>query len=97
MAAPLAAAALEFAFAFDATSVRGVGGCVPNGTPGSSTAGIFTVKPEQLKVSLFAKAELIGSLDGTEPFALAFDEHGQTCNDEVIWTNRKFTGRANDA
>jgi hypothetical protein len=62
-----------------------------------SRATMLMIKLKQLKVSLFAKAELFGGLDGTAPFALAFDEHGQACDDEVIVTNRKFTGRADDA
>ena len=35
---------VEFALAFDATSVWfDAGGCVPNGTPGSSSGGTFTL------------------------------------------------------
>ena len=62
-----------------------------------SHATMFTIKFEQLKISLFAKAKLFGGLGGTKPFALAFDEHAQAGDDEVIRTNGEFTGGADDA
>jgi hypothetical protein len=62
-----------------------------------SLATMFTITLKQLKVSLFTKVELFGGLGGTEPFALAFDEHAQAFDDEVIRTNREFTGGADDA
>jgi hypothetical protein len=62
-----------------------------------SHATMFTIKFEQLKISLFAKAKLCGGLGGTKPFALAFDEHAQAGDDEVIRTNGEFTGGADDA
>jgi len=62
-----------------------------------SLATMFTINLKQLKVSLFAKLEFFGGLRGTEPFALAFDEHGQADDDEVILTNGEFTGGPDDA
>ena len=62
-----------------------------------SHATMFTIKFEQLKISLFAKAEFFGGLGGTKPFALTFDEHAEAFDDEVIRTNREFTGGADDA
>jgi hypothetical protein len=60
-------------------------------------ATMFTIEFKQLKISLFAKAELFGGLGGTKPFALAFDKHAQAGDDEVIRTNGEFTGGADDA
>ena len=52
-----------------------------------SCAAMFTVEFEQLKIALFAEVELVGGLGGAEPFALAFDEHGEAGDDEVIRKN----------
>ena len=60
-------------------------------------ASMFTIEFEQLKVSLFAEVELFGGLGGAEPFALAFDEHGQAGDDEVVRKNGDFSGGADDA
>jgi hypothetical protein len=60
-------------------------------------AAMGTIESKQLKISLFAEAELLGGLGGAEPFALAFNEHGQAGDDEVVGTNGKLTGRADDA
>jgi hypothetical protein len=62
-----------------------------------SCATLFTIEFEQLKISLFAEAELLGGLGGTEPFALAFDEHGEAGDDEVIRKNGELSGGADDA
>ena len=62
-----------------------------------SVASLFPVELEQLEVSLLADVELRSGLGGTEPFALAFDNHGQAGDDEVVRTNGEFTGGANDA
>ena len=62
-----------------------------------SCAAMFTIEFEQLKISLLAEAELVGGLGGTEPFALAFDEHGEAGDDEVIGENRELSGGADDA
>jgi hypothetical protein len=62
-----------------------------------SGASVFTVEFEQLKISLFAEIELLGSLGGAEPLALAFDEHGQPGDDDVIRKNRDLSGGAEDA
>jgi hypothetical protein len=62
-----------------------------------SRAPMVIIESKHLKISLLAKAELLGGLSGTEPFALAFDEHGQTGDDQVIGTNRKLAGGADDA
>ena len=60
-------------------------------------ASMLTVEFEQLKISLFAELELRGGLGSTEPFAVAFNEHGQPGDDEVVGTNGEFTGGADDA
>jgi hypothetical protein len=62
-----------------------------------SGASVFAVEFEQLKISLFAEVELLSSLGGAEPFALAFDEHGQPGDDEVICKNRELSSGADDA
>jgi hypothetical protein len=62
-----------------------------------SCASMFTIEPEQLKISLLAEVELLSGLGGTEPFALAFNEHGQARDDEVIRKNGEFSGGADDA
>jgi hypothetical protein len=62
-----------------------------------SRASMLTIEFEQLKISLFAEAELLGGLGGTEPFALAFDEHGEAGDDEVIGENGKLSCGADDA
>jgi hypothetical protein len=59
-------------------------------------ASMFTIEFEQLKVSLFAEAELFGGFGGPEPFALAFDEHGQAGDDKVVRQNGDFSGGADD-
>jgi len=60
-------------------------------------ASMFTIEFEQLKISLFAEVKLRGGLGGAKPFALAFDEHGQAGDDEVIRKNRELSGGADDA
>jgi hypothetical protein len=62
-----------------------------------SCAAMFTVEFEQLKISLFAEVELLGGLGGAEPFALAFDEHGQPGDDEVVRKNGEFSGGTDNA
>jgi hypothetical protein len=62
-----------------------------------SRASMLTIEFEQLKISLIAEAELLGGLGGTEPFALAFDEHGEAGDDEVIGENGKLSCGADDA
>jgi hypothetical protein len=62
-----------------------------------SRASMLTIEFEQLKISLFAEAELVGGLGGAEPFALAFDEHGEAGDDEVIGENGKLSRGADDA
>jgi hypothetical protein len=62
-----------------------------------SCASMFTIEFEQLKISLLGEAELLSGPGGTESFALAFDEHGEAGDDEVIRKNREFSGRADDA
>ena len=58
---------------------------------------MFAVEFKQLKVPLFAQVELLGGPDGTDPFALTFDEHGQPGDDQVVGKNGEFSGGANDA
>ena len=60
-------------------------------------ASMFTIEFEQLKISLLAEVKLGGGLGGAKPLALAFDEHSQAGDDEVIRKNREFTGGPNDA
>jgi hypothetical protein len=60
-------------------------------------ASMFTIEFEQLKVSLFAEVELFGGLSGAEPFALAFDEHGQAGDDEVVGKDGDLSGGADNA
>ena len=62
-----------------------------------SFASQFTIEFEELKISLLAEVELLSGLGGTEPFALAFNEHGQAGNDEVIRKNGELTSGADDA
>jgi hypothetical protein len=62
-----------------------------------SCASLYTIEFKQLKISLFAEAELLSGLGGTESFALALDEHGEAGDDEVIGKNREFSGWADDA
>jgi hypothetical protein len=62
-----------------------------------SWATLFTKEFEQLEISLFAEAELLGCLGGADPFALAFDEHGEAGDDEVIRKDGKLSGWAEDA
>jgi hypothetical protein len=62
-----------------------------------SSASMFTIEFEQLKISLLAEVELLGGLGGAESFALAFNEHGQAGDDEVIPKNGKLSGGADDA
>jgi len=62
-----------------------------------SVASLFTVEFEQLEVSLLADIELLSGLGCTEPFALAFDNHGQAGDHEVARTNWELSGGANDA
>ena len=58
---------------------------------------MFTIEFQQLKISLFAEVELLSGLGGTEPFALAFNEHGQAGDDEVVRKNGELSGGADDA
>ena len=62
-----------------------------------SCASMFTIQFEQLKISLFAEVELRSGLGGTEPFALAFNEHGEARDNVVVWKNGEFPGGADDA
>jgi len=62
-----------------------------------SRASMFTVEFEQLKIALFAEVELKGGLGGAQPFTLAFDEHGQPGDDEVVRKNGELSGGADDA
>jgi hypothetical protein len=61
-----------------------------------SRASMLTIEFEQLKISLFAEAELVGGLSGAEPFALAFDEHDEAGDDEVVRENGKLSRGADD-
>jgi hypothetical protein len=61
-----------------------------------SRASMFAVEFEQLKISLFAELELVGSLGGAESLALTLDEHGQAGDDEVIRKNWELSGGADD-
>ena len=62
-----------------------------------SRASMFTVEFEQLKIALCAEVELKGGLGGAQPFTLAFDEHGQPGDDEVVRKNGELSGGADDA
>jgi hypothetical protein len=62
-----------------------------------SCATLVTIAFEQLKISLFAEVELLGGLDGTKPFALTFNEHGQASDNEVVRKNWELSGGADDA
>jgi hypothetical protein len=62
-----------------------------------SRASMFTIEFEQLKISRLAEIELLGGLGGAEPFALAFDEHGQPGDDQVIGKNGEISGGADDS
>jgi hypothetical protein len=62
-----------------------------------SCGPLFTKAFQQLKISLSGKPKLVGGLDGAEPFALAFNEHGQSSRNEIIRPNWKIAGRADDA
>jgi hypothetical protein len=62
-----------------------------------SSTSMFTIEFEQLKISLFAEVVLLGGLGGAEPFALAFDEHGQAGDDPVVQKNGELSGEADDA
>jgi hypothetical protein len=62
-----------------------------------SWASVFPVEFEQLKIALFAEVELLGGPGGAEPLALAFDEHGQAGDDEVVGKNGKLSGGSDDA
>jgi hypothetical protein len=62
-----------------------------------SSASLFTIEFEQLKISLFAELEFLGGLGSAKPFALAFDEHGQPGDDQVVGKNGEFSGGADDA
>jgi hypothetical protein len=61
-----------------------------------SWAALFTKEFEQLEVSLFAEAELLGCLGGPGSLALAFDEHGEAGDDEVIGKDGELSGGADD-
>jgi hypothetical protein len=62
-----------------------------------SCASLFTVEFEELEISLPAEVELPSGLGRAETFALAFNEHGQAADGEVIGQNGELSGRANDA
>src|SRR5262249_42616349 len=62
-----------------------------------SVASLFTVEFEQLEVPLLAEIELLSGLGRTEPFALAFDNHGQAGDHEVARENGEFSSGANNA
>ena len=62
-----------------------------------SCASLFTIEFEQLKISWLAEIELFGGLGSANPFALAFDEHGQPRDDQVVGQNGEFSGGADDA
>jgi len=62
-----------------------------------SCASVFTIEFEQLKISLFREVKLLGGLGGAESFALAFDEHGQAGDDEVVGKDGEISGGADDA
>ncbi len=49
----------------------------------------------ELEVALFAVAEDLGGLDGTQAQALAGDEHGQFAGDFVVGGERQGAARAN--
>jgi hypothetical protein len=59
-------------------------------------ASLFTKESEQLEISLLAETELFGGLGGTGPLALAFDEHGEPGDDEVIRKDGEFSGGSDD-
>jgi hypothetical protein len=59
-------------------------------------ATLLTKEFEQLKISLFAEAELLGGLGGPDPLALTFDKHGEAEDNEVIRTNSELSGRTDD-
>ena len=59
-------------------------------------AALLAIELEQLEIALLAEAELVGGLGGAEPFALAFNEHGQAGDDEVIRKNGELSGGADD-
>jgi hypothetical protein len=61
-----------------------------------SWATLFTKEFEQLKISLFAEAELLGRLGGPDPLALAFDEHREAEDNEVIRKDGKLSGGPDD-
>ena len=58
---------------------------------------MLTIEFEQLEIALFAEAELLSGLGGSNALALAFDEHGEAGDDEVIGENRELSGGAEDA
>jgi hypothetical protein len=62
-----------------------------------SIASLLTEELEQLKIALLAELELLSGLGGTEPFALAFNQHGQASDDEVVRKNGEFSCGADDA
>ena len=62
-----------------------------------SSATLFTIKFEQLKISLFSETEFFGGLGGADSFALTFDKHGQPGDDDVVGKNGEFSGGADDA
>jgi hypothetical protein len=59
-------------------------------------AALLTKEFEQLEISLFTEAELFRCLDSTGPLALAFDEHGEPGDDEVIRKDGEFAGGSDD-
>ena len=61
-----------------------------------SWATVFTIEFEQLKISLFAEADFLGRLGGAGALALAFDEHGEAGDDDVIGKNGELSGGTRD-
>jgi hypothetical protein len=62
-----------------------------------SSASMFTIEFKQLKISLFTEVVLLGGLGGAEPFTLAFDEHRQAGDDQVVGKDGELSGGADDA
>jgi hypothetical protein len=62
-----------------------------------SCTSMFMIEFEQLKISLLAEAEFLSGPGGAEAFALAFNEHGQAGDDEIIGKNGELSGGADDA
>jgi len=61
-----------------------------------SWATLFTKEFEHLEISLFAEAELLGRFGGSGSLTLAFDEHGDAGDDDVIGQDGELSGGADD-